>query len=624
MEPSGEVLDFRLPRFSDKGYPQWILRGGKGINDSAEQIRVEDMSLSVYPGDESKVLEMTIDSPKATFLIKENRAVSDSTIKIIGSNFKLSGEGWTWDGTNKEIKVKDNVVVEFSQEVAGMISGRALKKKNDSRLTKIFSRSLSLKTTPESYIFKFAGSVNVVSGDTELKSELLIAIADAPNGQNPEDTSMAEMEFDSIDKIIANDQVVISQAGNVLKAEEAEFSMRKQSAEFKGNPNISTSGAYLSGDTIYSEKGRLIISSNKESGRAQMIVYQAGGFGVAKDVAVNQETVVLAETIKMQEFENENQFNFQGSVEVMSGSMLLKTDDLTLYMDPAAGSETSNAQSGIADEDENTPIRFGEVVRVTGTGSVYIKQENQVATCERVVFYPKEKQAILSGNPKVENEKATITGHTMELKQGSAFVSSSADQPAQVILPELPDMGTESLQLIEGTQKSEPKEAEIGETKMGDAAVGKPEIVKSKTIVRAKTLRMKENPDYYLINFTDSVSVEGTNLKASCSLMDVFLVEQENGSDIGRKMQVQTINAYEDIVFEQSGRKAVADKATIRPIEGEIVLEGNVVIEDEKGKVSGHRVRMHKGERRATVEGDGTEGSRARITLPEMDFPEIE
>ena len=624
MEPSGEVLDFRLPRFSDKGYPQWILRGGKGIHDSSEQIRVEDMLLSVYSGDESKVLEMTIDSPEATFLVKKNSAISDSTIKIVGSNFKVSGEGWNWDGRKKEIEVNDNVVVEFSQEVAGMLTGRALKENNDSRETRIFSRSLVLRTTPESYVFKFVDSVNVVSGDTDLKSELLVAIADAPNGQSPEDASMTELELDSIDRIIANDQVVISQAGNVLKAEEAEFSLRQQSAEFKGNPSIETAGAYLSGDVIYSERGRLIVSSNEESGRAQMIVYQAGGFGIVEDVAANQETVVLSETIRMQEFESENQFNFQGSVEVMSGSMLLKTDDLTLYMDPAAGGGKGDAQSDIANDDTDAGIRLGEVVRVTGTGSVYIRQENQVATCERVVFYPREEQAVLSGNPKVEHEKAVITGHTMELKQGSALVSSSEDQPAQVVLPELPDMGTESLQLMEGSQKSESEETEIKEAKMSDAGSGKPEIAKSKTIVRAKTLRMTENPDHFRINFTDSVSVEGTNLKGSCNLMDVILVEQEKGLERERQIEVQTINAYEDIVFEQNGRKAVADKATIRPIEGEIVLEGDVVVEDDQGKVSGHRVRMHKGERRATVEGDGTEGSRARITLPEMDFPEIE
>jgi lipopolysaccharide export system protein LptA len=618
MVPSGEVLDFRLPRFSDKGYPQWILRGGKGIHDSSEQIRVEDMSLRVYSGDELKALEMTIDSPEATLLVKENIGVSNSTINIVGSNFKVSGEGWTWNGTKKEIEVKSKVVVEFSQEVAGMLSGRVLPKQEGDRLTEIFSHSLSLKTTPEAYIFKFVDSVNVVSGDTELKSELLVAIADTTKGEGSEDASMAELEFDSIDKIIATDQVVISQAGHVLKAERAEFSLREQSAEFKGSPSIETSGAYLSGSTIRSEKGSVVVNGSSESGRAQMIVYQAGGLGISKDISLSEETVVLADTIKMQEFESGNQFNFEGSVEVMSGSMLVRTDSLTLYLEPTTGDESVNIQSDLSEDDTNANLHLGEVVRVTGEGSVYIEQENQVATCDRVVFYPREKHAVLSGDPKVEHEQATITGHTMELKQGLAIVNGSADQLAQVILPQLPDMGVENLQLMEGMQTSEPEETEIEETEVGETGT-----VAIETIVKAKTLHITENPDHFLINFTDSVSVKGTNLKAFCSRLDVIIVEekQEDGLDGRGQMQVQTINAYEDVVFEQIGRKATADKATIRPVEGEIVLEGNVVITDDRGKVSGHRIRMHKGDGRAIVEGDGTEGSRARITFPEMDFP---
>lgn len=622
IEPSGEVLDFRLPRFSDNGYPQWILRGGKGIHDNSQQIRVEEMSLNVYSGDERDALEMTIDSPEATLLVEENRAVSNSTIKINGSNFKVSGESWNWDGDQKEIEVKSNVTVEFSQEVAGMLTGRAIKETNDSRLTKIFSDSLTLKTTPEAYIFKFIDSVSVVSGDTGLKSELLVAIADVPQNGDSEGGSMAELELDSIDKIIATKQVVISQAGNFLNAEEAEFSLRRQSAEFRGSPTVKTSGAYLSGDIIRSEQGKLTVSSEKP-GRAQMIVYQAGGLGVAKDIELSEDTVVYAETIKMQEFEFENQFNFQGSVEVISGTMSLKTDDLTLYMDPSSASEADDKKTETANEDTKTDIRLGEVVKVIGEGSVYIKQEDQVATCDRVIFYPKEKQATLSGNPKVSNNKAVITGYAMELSQNVAVVSSSDDQPAQVVLPELPDMGKESLQLIEGSRKAETKKAEAEEAEAIQTEIETVEVAKTKTVVKAETLRMVENPDYILIRFKDSVSVEGTNLKASCDLMDVVVVEQKNDSDGEPQMQVQTIKAYENIEFEQSGRTAVADKATIDPIEGEIVLEGNVVLTDDQGKVAGHRVRLYEDERRATVEGDGTKGSRARITLPEMDIPEI-
>ncbi len=610
MVPNDPVLDFRLPRFSEDGYAQWILRGGQGIYDSEEQIRVKEMSLSIYSGDERKALEMKIDSPEATLLVKENRAISDSSIEIVGSNFKVSGVGWMWDGTKKEIEVKSDVAVEFSQEVAGMLSGRAPEETGESSLTEIFSRSLLLKTTPEAYRFQFTDSVKVVSNDTELNSELLVAIADIPESEDPEDTSMAELEFDSIDKIIATDQVVIAQAGNVLKAEEAEFSLREQSAEFRGNPSIKTSGAYVSGGLIRSREGVLIVDSSEESGRAQMIVSQAGGLGVAKGISPSQETVVLADTISMQEFETENQFNFEGSVEVTSGSMRVRTDNLTLYLDPTIGSEASNAASDTSGENAEDEFRLGEVVRVTGEGSVYIEQENQVVTCDKAVFYPKEEHAVLYGSPKVESEQAIITGDTMELQQGMAVVNGSADHLVKVILPKLPDLGAEDLEFTKEAQTSESKEANPEEAA----------IAKSETIVRAETLLMTEHTNHYLINFKDSVSVEGTNLKAVCNRMDVILIDQQDDSDDDEQVQVRTIRAYENIVFEQNGRKATADKATIKPLEGEVVLEGNAVLTDDQGKVSGHRITMHKGKGRATVEGDGSKGSRARITLPEMEF----
>lgn len=611
--PSDPVLDFRLPRFSNNGYPQWILRGGKGIYDNAEQIRIEEMSLRVYSGDQRKFLEMTIDSPKATFLIEENSSVSESPIEIVGTNFKVSGVGWKWDGSNKEIHVNSDVVVEFSQEVTGMLSGRASDKveSTEGTMTEISSDSLSLKTTPEAYHFQFSDLVNVTSGDTRLKSDLLVAIADVPKSNDAEETAVTDLEFDSIDQIIATGQVSISQAGNLLKAEEAKFSLRDQSAEFIGNPSIESSGALVSGQFIRSEEGEVIVNGNGASERAIMIVHKVGGLGVAKEIPLDQETTVFANTIKMQELEVENLFSFEGAVEATSGAVSMRADTLDLYFNPALDGETSESVSDVND-DESVDFRLGKLVRVVGEGSVQVEQEDQTASCDRAVFYPQKERVLLSGNSKMSNEQATITGNMIELQRGSAVVNGTRDEPAKVILPELPDLGAGDFELMNGIQLSRGDEADKEQ----------PEVVKSETVVKADTLLMTEKPDHYLLNFTDKVSVEGTNLKAFCSRMDVVLIEREDRSKDENRMQVQSIHAYEDVVFEQIGRRATADEAMIRPVEGEVVLEGNASLTDVQGNVAGHRITIHKGKGRATVEGDGTEGSRARLTLPEMDLPE--
>lgn len=615
ITPNDPVLDFSLPRFGDNGYAQWILRGGKGIYDSDEQVRVEDLSLRVYSGDEDRILEMTIESPKATLLVRENRAVSESPIEITGLNFKVSGVGWTWDGSKKEIEVKADVAVEFSQEITGMLSGKTTSNSADARSTEITSVSLSLKTTAEAYRFQFTDSVSVVSANTELKSELLVAIADIPKGENTEDTDVANLELESIDKIIATERVKITQAGHILEAEEAEFSLREQSAVFKGNPNIKTTGAYLSGDLIRSEEGKLVVEGRDGFGRAQMIVYEAGDLNVSKGVSLDQETLVLADTIKMQELEAENQFSCKGSVEITSGSTLMRTDNLTLYLDPTVGGAADDKEAAKTDEGSGDDFQLGEVVRVIGEGSVYLKQEAQIATCDHAVFYPQKEHALLSGNPKVILEQAVITGDTMDLKPGLAIVNGLNEELAKVVLPKLPDLGADDLELIEGLQLVEPEEAETEDSK----------IVESETIIRAETLTMTENLDHYLLNLTDSVSIVGTNLKAFCDSMDVIIVESKDESSSRKeKMQVQTVNAYENVLFEQSNRTATADKAMINPIEGEVVLEGNAVLTDVQGRVDGHRIILHKGKGRAIVEGSGKDGSRPRITLPEMDLPELD
>ena len=43
MAPNAPVKNFRLPRFADNGYTQWVLQGARGIYDSEEQVRVEGM-----------------------------------------------------------------------------------------------------------------------------------------------------------------------------------------------------------------------------------------------------------------------------------------------------------------------------------------------------------------------------------------------------------------------------------------------------------------------------------------------------------------------------------------------------------------------------------------------------
>jgi lipopolysaccharide export system protein LptA len=633
MTPSAPVQNFRLPRFGDNGYTQWVLQGGKGIYDSAEQIRIEDMALRVYSGDERMALEMTMDSPDATLLTQEQRAESDGPITIVGANFKVSGVGWTWDGTTKEIEVKFDVVVEFTQGMGG-----------EAELTEIHSHGLLLQTTAEAYRFEFSDSVHAVSGEVDLKSEMLIAIADAPKGKGTGGSSVGGGQLDSIHQLIAIEQVVIHRANHVLKAGRADFLLREDTAHFSGLPQIETEGAYLSGQTIHSQAGKIVVTGGEEAGRAQMIVSQAGGLGIMGAEALDSETIVLADQITMLELEEESQFLFEGAVDVMSGAMQMRSDTLTLLADSVSESEATGAEPGAGasrvSSASEAVIQVGEVQQLIARGAVRIEQDGRIATANQVTFYPQDERADLVGNPRIVRGDAVVvgdsmqltpdwsivegsaelqanlgevivTGDRMELKPGVAVVQSALDRRVKVVLPEMEDLGYGDLQSFSIAPSAPSTEGQLGSAP------------KRKTVVQSKTLRMIEGVDSTLFRFTDTVSVKGTNLDAICGRLEVTAVpvavaEVPASAALAPQMEVQLIEAFDGVVFKQTGRVATGDKAMIQPGDGKVILEGNVVVTDESGKVSGHRMTLLQGQRRAIVEGDRSTGQRATMTLPEL------
>ena len=595
MTPNAPVKNFRFPRFGDNGYTQWVLQGAKGIYDSEEQIRVEEMALRVYSGDERMVKELTLDSPQATLRLQENRAFSEDSIVIIGENFKISGTGWEWIGETKEIVVEADTVVEFSQAISGGLTDEDSEAVGE---TVIRSDQLVLQTTETDYNFEFSGSVHVVSGDMDLKSNVLIAMADAPDGSKDTAPQLESDSLDSIYKVIAREDAVIVQEGRTVRSEEAVFWTRELRAELSGTPQIEVAGAYLSGETVKSREGEIIIEGSASSGRAQMILTETGGLGIQGASALSEETIVLAETITMREEEDENRFLFDGRVEVISGAVVMNAATMKISADREGAAKPADSEAA--------EIEVGEVKEIVAEGGVRIEQDGQVATAERVTFFPSDERAELAGSPKVTNGEAVITGHRMELKPKLAIVEGNGDVDVVVELPELPDLGYETYTpTVSNEEEKKPEAAAPIKT----------------TFVRSQLLRMSEEPEHTLFRFTDNVEVEATNLEASCERLDVIAVENSlvRGSDVSERLEVQRIEAHDEVVIRQTGRTATASRAFILPKEGKVVLEDNAVVNDERGRVSGFRMTLLQGQRRAIVEGGGGPGQeRARITLPAL------
>jgi lipopolysaccharide export system protein LptA len=595
MTPIAPIKNFRLPRFGDNGYTQWMLQGEQGIYDRDERVSVKQMAMRIYSGDERMALELSMDSPEGTLLLPENRGYSESPITIVGANFKISGIGWEWSGDTKEIIVKQDAVAKFTQGIAGAFGDIGETNTNgDLSETEIHSDYLVLRTTEEEYYFEFTGSVHAVSDQMDLKSETLIALADVPEGRDGSGARVAPGKLDSISQIIARDDVTIIQSGKTIKANEAEFFPREQLANLSGGGSVTMKKVYLSGETIRSQSGEIEIAGTETAGRAQMILTETGGLGIQGASALTSETIVLANTITIREQPTENHFLFKGSVEVMSGALQMQSTRMTIISNKVDQPKTTEA--------EDLDFKAGKVKNIVAEGGVRIVQDSQVATGDQVTFYPDDERAVLTGDPKVINGKSTVTGIIMELKPNLAIISGEAVDPVFVRLPEMPDLG-----YVAFTPSS------------AVAPMPEAQVEREATIVTSQLLRIIEEPKQTLFRFTEDVQVLATNLDTTCERLEVIALKQaDTAPDVKEDLDLQRIEAYENVVIKQTGRISTAKKAIFLPKEGKVVLEGRVVVKGGQGRTAGHRMTLFQGQSRAIVEGGGPQGERARVTLPAM------
>ncbi len=590
MTPGAPVKNFRLPRFADNGYTQWVLRGGEGIYESEERIRVLEMELRVYSADERMTKEMSMESPEALLLVKRNRAVSDSDLRIRGAAFDLSGRVWRWDGDTKVIEIDEAVEVRFREGAEGAPGEDGA----GAEPTVITSDRLRLQTTEEDYRFIFSGGVEARSGEITIRCEALLAFAEAPG------RVVEAARIEAIDRLLARGDVVIEQGGLVAHAGEAEFFPDRSRAELRERPRIELPGAHVSGGNILLEPGHAEVTGG-EAGRARTVLSRAGEFGLGGSGALASETVILADSTVMDaaaKGAEGNRFQFAGAVELVSGELTLTSDQLVV--------ETTGA---IEPGEAGGAVETGAVRRAVARGGVRIERAGLVATGDEAIFHPVEERSILTGHPRVEGEGSTVEAERLELMPGGAKAESAEGrEPVRVRLPPLPDLGY----ALGGPATGEPASAPDAD------AADAPERPSRPTLVRSREARVFDEEGGQRFVFTRSVEVEATNLDVTCERLEVSTIEgpKPAGEEGPGTLDIRRIEASGGVVVSQEGRDASAERALVLPEEGRLVLEGDALVEDERGRASGERLTLLRGERRAIVEGNKEEGRRARISLP--------
>ena len=602
MQPKAPITNFRIPRFAENGYTQWVLRGDRGLYRDAQRVSVDGMELRIYSADERKRVELSMESALAEILIEENWAYSEAPIQITGGNFTLQGVGWNWQGDERSIEIQSQAKVVFAEGTGASLGPLAMVDSNSSETTTISSDRLLLHLLEDGYRFDFTGNVRVLSGEGSLQSHTLTAVADLPeSGSSEMPKNLNADGVESMRRIVATESVIIRQDEREIRTERVVSHPREDRSELSGLTEVSLPGALISGGRIETSPGQAIIYGQESGSRAQMILLDTGGLGVGGNSQLSEETIILADLITMVEEAEAFRFIFEGRVEVLSGALRQRSDKLTVHSRKVGNESTSDEREEV-----------GQVHRLLAEGNVVIERSGQVARADKVLYRPRQETAELTGSPEFSDGESTLRGRRIDLAPGRVTVHGTEAAPVVVRLPGLADLAY-----------TEP-EVESEDGANGDAAeevaadgLNEPEP----TIVRSREVVIYHGGDSQRIDFKDDVIVNGTNLQVRSRKMEVYLDKADAsivsaGSFAG---DVKRIIARENVEIEQGERIATCETAELLPRDGLVVLTGEARVTDQEGTAEGHRIILNRGQRRARVEGqEGKGDGRARITLPDL------
>lgn len=153
-----------------------------------------------------------------------------------------------------------------------------------------------------------------------------------------------------------------------------------------------------------------------------------------------------------------------------------------------------------------------------------------------------------------------------------------------------------------------------------------------RTVIDSDSLEMQGTGERNFFYFRGNVHVSGQNLEIHC---ENLVITASRGGDedatVGEIGAIERIVASGDVEIQQAGRRAVAGRAEVDPVEGTITLSENPRIIDGEVEVEGYAFVFYKDDKRieTIADPDATpdQPSRSRVSLgalPEIDFAQPE
>lgn len=144
------------------------------------------------------------------------------------------------------------------------------------------------------------------------------------------------------------------------------------------------------------------------------------------------------------------------------------------------------------------------------------------------------------------------------------------------------------------------------------------------TTITSQQLDMRTTDTESTFLFTGLVTVTGNEIELTCDELEVIALrsDEDINAAIGELGKFKSLIAKGRVKIIQGERVATCGRAEVLPGEEKIILTENPLVRDGQSAVTGERMILFRGERRAVVES-GASGP-ARVTLPpirDLGFP---
>ncbi|MBW1980406.1 MAG: lipopolysaccharide transport periplasmic protein LptA [Deltaproteobacteria bacterium] len=156
----------------------------------------------------------------------------------------------------------------------------------------------------------------------------------------------------------------------------------------------------------------------------------SGSTALAKAAAREQSTIHITSD-HLEARQKEQQVIFSGNVVASEKDLTIQGDRLTIYYEAP---ETAKGKQALV----------GQVERIVVQGNVRISQGNRVATGEQAVYYHSGNKIVLTGEPRLQQDKDFVQGEriTLFLDSKRTVVEGGENKPVEATIHRLLKSGT--------------------------------------------------------------------------------------------------------------------------------------------------------------------------------------